>query len=428
MAKRPQNSIPMLSSKILASGEIKWHWKPSPRLRRAGWSSLDCGTDKHIAFNMAMERNKEIEMWELGLHSGSGIIAEKPKALARSMAELIHDYKKHDNFIGLKAKTQGTYLVQLKKILVWTDNGAIPVAHITRQTVLQLRNSLSNNGKMRVADGNLLRVLRLLMQFAVDEGILSINPAAKIKIPGATPRTHIILPEAVELLIDTANRYDMPSIAMAISLGFWTMQRESDLLAYNRSDWIALNAQNAPSHVRAALINKDATIKAFRKRQEKTGEYVDAPVPPDISEKVDSLIHNNSKRHIPTLPILADDTASRKYPQRLFQKRFAKIRNMAWARAMQDRNWRLAKHVRNSQFRDLRRTGMCYYAEMEVPIPWIAAISGHSINYTQKILDTYLPHNSRFAILGVAEAIIRASAITNSDKNVERSTIDASNG
>ncbi len=95
---------------------------------------------------------------------------------------------------------------------------------------------------------------------------------------------------------------------------------------------------------------------------------------------------------------------------------------------MEKRDWRLAKHIRNSQFRDLRRTGMCYYAEMEVPIPWIAAISGHSINYTQTILDTYLPHNSRFAILGVAEAIIRSSEITDMAKNVERSTQIPSNG
>ena len=89
---------------------------------------------------------------------------------------------------------------------------------------------------------------------------------------------------------------------------------------------------------------------------------------------------------------------------------------------MQLRDPGLAKHIRSTQFRDLRRTGMCYFAELGVPIQWIASISGHSIDYTQKILDTYIPSNTRFAVMGVAEAITRAANVAIQKTTVARAT------
>jgi hypothetical protein len=47
--------------------------------------------------------------------------------------------------------------------------------------------------------------------------------------------------------------------------------------------------------------------------------------------------------------------------------------------------------------RDLRRTAMVRIAEAEATVPQIASVSGHSIEATQRILETYLPRNRDLA-------------------------------
>ena len=57
--------------------------------------------------------------------------------------------------------------------------------------------------------------------------------------------------------------------------------------------------------------------------------------------------------------------------------------------------------ARHRQRRDLRRTGVVRLAEAGATTPQIAAISGHSIDYCQKIIDTYLPRRTEVALGGM---------------------------
>ena len=57
--------------------------------------------------------------------------------------------------------------------------------------------------------------------------------------------------------------------------------------------------------------------------------------------------------------------------------------------------------VRHRQRRDIRRTGIVRLAEAGATTPQIAAISGHSIDYCQKIIDTYLPRRTEVALGGI---------------------------
>ena len=53
---------------------------------------------------------------------------------------------------------------------------------------------------------------------------------------------------------------------------------------------------------------------------------------------------------------------------------------------------RIAEHAGiDAQARDLRRTAMLRMAEAGATVPQIASVSGHSIEATQRILETYLP-------------------------------------
>ncbi len=63
------------------------------------------------------------------------------------------------------------------------------------------------------------------------------------------------------------------------------------------------------------------------------------------------------------------------------------------------------------QRRDVRRTGIVQLAIAGATVPQIAALSGHSVNQVQKILDDYLPRRSE-ADLGGAEKWERAAPAT----------------
>jgi hypothetical protein len=67
------------------------------------------------------------------------------------------------------------------------------------------------------------------------------------------------------------------------------------------------------------------------------------------------------------------------------------------------RKERIGKELaaRHRQRRDLRRTGIVRLAEAGATTPQIAAISGHAIDYCQRIIDTYLPRRTEVAIGGI---------------------------
>jgi integrase len=62
----------------------------------------------------------------------------------------------------------------------------------------------------------------------------------------------------------------------------------------------------------------------------------------------------------------------------------------------------VAAGIEGLQFRDLRRTAMVRLAEAGVTVPEIAAISGHTIETTTRILEVYLSRN-----FAMAKAAIR---------------------
>ena len=55
----------------------------------------------------------------------------------------------------------------------------------------------------------------------------------------------------------------------------------------------------------------------------------------------------------------------------------------------------------DAQARDLRRTAMVRMAEAGATVPQIASVSGHSIEATQRILETYLPRNRDLAEMAI---------------------------
>jgi len=118
---------------------------------------------------------------------------------------------------------------------------------------------------------------------------------------------------------------------------------------------------------------------AIRLRQQKTGALLDIPVHPVLRDHLDGMPRSGS-----TLTIVAFRGRPVNYQR--FNERYRRIAGRAEI---------------DAQARDLRRTAMLRMAEAGATVPQIASVSGHSIEATQRILETYLPRNRDLAEIAI---------------------------
>jgi hypothetical protein len=70
----------------------------------------------------------------------------------------------------------------------------------------------------------------------------------------------------------------------------------------------------------------------------------------------------------------------------------------------------LAAELEQLQFRDFRRTAVVFLGELGIADHLIAAITGHSLDETKKILETYMPRTTGMAARAIALSQARAPA------------------
>jgi integrase len=118
---------------------------------------------------------------------------------------------------------------------------------------------------------------------------------------------------------------------------------------------------------------------AIRLRQQKTKALLDIPVHPVLRAYLDGLSRSGASLTIVSY-------RSRPVPYLRFNERFRRVANRAGL---------------DAQARDLLRTAMIRMAEAGATVRQIASVSGHSIESTQRILETYLPRNRDLAEVAI---------------------------
>ena len=117
----------------------------------------------------------------------------------------------------------------------------------------------------------------------------------------------------------------------------------------------------------------------IRVRQRKTGTLLDIAVDPVLRAHLDGMTRARS-----SLTLVA--RRGLPLPYRTFNTHFRQIAERAGI---------------DAQARDLRRTAMVNMAKAGATVPQIASVSGHSIEATQRILETYLPRNRDLAEIAI---------------------------
>jgi integrase len=225
--------------------------------------------------------------------------------------------------------------------------GPFSMSDIDREVIYAVRDQFiaaPTVGNMAV------EVIRVVFSWAVDRGRLKFNPALRIKRRKENARKTVWSEEVEAKFMAVA---DEP-MQRAFKLMLYTAQGQADALKCTWTEYV----------------NKRVTFT-----QGKTGSLVDMPAAAHLRMLLDTLPRVST--HVLV------DCEGRPWKARTFQKR--------WRETMD------AAGVKDVQNRDLRRTAMVRLAEAGATIPQIAAISGHSIEETQRILEVYIPRTAKMA-------------------------------
>ena len=326
-----------------------YYWQPNKPLRDAGFLPRRLAeSTNHLAdaIREADALNRQLDAWRAG--------SERPRVPPGSLPWLIRLYRQDPRFTDLAAQSQQAYDYHLRTIEAWSERaGHPPITTIERKHVRAFARSMSTTpGKAQQVIG----VLRTLFAFAMDEGELAANHATNMRLKSNPPRHQVWSDEQLTALIETAAAMSRPSVGLAVALAHNTGQREGDIL-------------------RMAWAQFDGAV--IRLRQRKTNVLLDVPCTAQLLEVLATTPRSGTV-------MVISETTGRPYRRSWFADRF---RALARAAGIPD----------DLQFRDLRRTSVVRLAEAGCSVPEIAAISGHSINRTAKILEVYCPRNSTMA-------------------------------
>jgi integrase len=205
-----------------------------------------------------------------------------------------------------------------------------------------------------------MKWLRYLFNFALRYQLADQNPTLAVRIKHPSAREALWSTEQIRAVITKAHTEGRPCIALAVQIAHATALREADVLALK---WGQFDGE------RLVL------------RQGKTGRDIACP----LSAETVAMIEQCRQGTIPlaTAPIIRGPHG-RAYLKDNFTHRF---RDICRAAGIPD----------ELQFRDLRRTTATELAAAGSTAAEIAAVTGHSIGRSQKILDTYVRTNEAMA-------------------------------
>lgn len=201
----------------------RYYWQPAKKLRLAGWSTRRLSDVREIAISEAENLNRELDDWRNGI--GSPLRLE-------TLPWLIRLYRSDDRFMSLAPATKTGYEYCLRVIENWSEKACHPpITSLERRHVKAFYRSMGETPSKANA---VLRVLRLILAFAVDEGLLQRNPAERQRLKSTPPRQQVWSLESIRTFVATAKNAGRPSLGLAVLLGANLGQRQGDILKTRR--------------------------------------------------------------------------------------------------------------------------------------------------------------------------------------------------
>ncbi len=186
-----------------------YYWQPSANLQREGWHTRRLSDRLEKAIAEAEGYNRQVNAWREG--------GETQPNQADTPPWLIRLYRLDDRFTSLGAATKRSYDQSLMTIQGWSERaGNPPLTSIKRKHVKLFYRAMLERTPAKA--NAVVRVLRLLLAFAIDEGYLDDNPASKPRMKGRPPRHQRWTEKSIQAFCSAARAADRPSLQLAVLL------------------------------------------------------------------------------------------------------------------------------------------------------------------------------------------------------------------
>lgn len=304
----------------------RFYWWPTPATKKLGFHSEALGADPVQAAARARQLNEQVERERRG--------ALVPKETVENVKALIALYRQDAAFTSRKQTTQKGYNTVLNEIE--RKEGHVLVRTITKKQLKSIYRELMTRG---IALAGLhMRIWRLLLAFAEEEGWIEANPGKKLRIVSTEARTIVWTWPQIDAFCKAADAEKVPSMALAVMLAYDLGQRQGDILALSKA------------------AKKGA---GFLIRQSKTDEVVLVP-----------LRWRETRKRLAAAPksdavqVVISEATGLPYKADHFRHEFARIKKLA---GLPD----------ELQYRDLRRTAATEQGDGGADTTQIRSVTGH---------------------------------------------------
>jgi integrase len=256
--------------------------------------------------------------------------------------DLVEEYLGSPGFAARASRTQGEYRKILRKLVEVI--GDMPLARLGGEGGVEYVYALQEAFRQHPRHCNhTLAVLSLVCSFGIRRRRMLLNPVLGVERLSVRPRRVVWSHDDQRGFLAVADQ----TMRLALLLGLYTAQRQSDLL---RLQWSQYDGH------RISLT------------QGKTSQAVSVLVMTPLKEALDT--HPRDGDHV----LL--NHRGQPFRQRRFEER--------WSATMDEAG------LTGLRFQDLRRTAMTRMGEASVTEIEMAAVSGHSIDRSRQILQTYV--------------------------------------
>lgn len=334
--------VPYITRRVGRNGKIYWYWQ------RKGFPLKRLPDDE---LQRAVEADR--------LNKWADAKKSRGKRADDCMATLVKHYEASERYTELAPGTRKYYDRKIRDVLsVWAD---LPIHHIDRRAVVDFIESYPSLPERRKARA----VLMVLFNEAMYRGWADRNPAHDLHLKMPPKRQQIWTHDDIEAFLDALNGMDWDEgrregVRLYFALLRYTAQRPNDVVGMT---WKRYGGD------RIEVV------------QQKTRKPVAVPCHRELREILDACDRR-------TIKMLAWPDGREMHYHNL----------RAWEQEVRN-----AAKLADLQMRDLRRTAMVRMAEAGAEIHQIAAVSGHSIDDTKQILETYLPRTYEMG----REAVLR---------------------
>ena len=207
----------------------KWRWIPPPWARNLGAVAETLTEDTELS-DEAITRSRRLTRWWTDLREEKATLVERG-----SVVWLIQEYQRSAWYRELGRRTieeVGHALTIIEQAL-----GDMPVAKIERKHIRKFHNGAITKWSRHKAN-RLVKWLRRLLNYAIELGELTDNPALNMGLRHNRPRRIRWTSNEVEAIKSAALKIDHRPLALTVQLGYDTSQRLGDIqaLRWNQFD------------------------------------------------------------------------------------------------------------------------------------------------------------------------------------------------